>query len=64
MRTSHLQVVLAHVDRYFKLSSKELLERLMDEGVIFQFNAGFSLMEYPKKGDEADPGDGWIFSWQ
>ena len=32
--TSHLQVVLAHVDRYFKLSSKELLERLMDEGVI------------------------------
>ena len=35
----HLQVVLAHVDRYFKLSSKELLERLMDEGVIFQFNA-------------------------
>lgn len=35
----HLQVVLAHVDRYFKLSSKEWLERLMDEGVIFQFNA-------------------------
>ena len=35
----HLQVVLAHVDRYFKLSSKDLLERLMDEGVIFQFNA-------------------------
>jgi len=36
---AHLQVVLAHVDRYFKFSSRDMLDRLTDEGVIFQFNA-------------------------
>ena len=35
----HMQVVLAHVDRYFKFSTRDMLERLIDEGVIFQFNA-------------------------
>lgn len=35
----HIQVVLAHVDRYFRFSGKDMLERLLEAGVIFQFNA-------------------------
>lgn len=44
----HMQVVLAHVDRYFKLSSKDMLERLLNEGVLFQFNAEAFLSWYSR----------------
>ncbi len=38
---SNVTVVLAHVERYLSFQKKETLEKLLDNGILFQCNASF-----------------------
>lgn len=39
--TKNITLVLAHIERYLKLQSPKILERLMQSGVLMQVNANF-----------------------
>lgn len=47
--TSSLNVVLAHIERYFKYLKKGDIERLLDMGALLQVNASFFLTRSTKR---------------
>ncbi len=40
-RSGRAQIILAHIDRYISIQSAQCIERLLDAGVLLQFNASY-----------------------